>query len=235
MSTSNNAAFNAVFFSTNLSTFGLQSITELYFKETHCKNLSQKKKNFQVKFIRKLNENKFSFETFGTFYEQNYVYDNPKILEEVDCYIIIFDLEFNDSLVELNKITGFLSDKCDGEKNIYLITIYKNQNDIKKDLGKQNISNKPIKIKNFLNMTCKSPIGNAGDVYKYNVIANSKVLEIRDLRKDNNFFGNNKLSTSYNLNNNDNYLNQDIIRNSFNFNKYRNKKLRDIYNYMNNC
>lgn len=139
MSTSNNAAFNAVFFSTNLSTFGLQSITELYFKETHCKNLSQKKKNFQVKFIRKLNENKFSFETFGTFYEQNYVYDNPKILEEVDCYIIIFDLEFNDSLVELNKITGFLSDKCDGEKNIYLITIYKNQNDIKKDFTEKNI------------------------------------------------------------------------------------------------
>lgn len=143
---------------------------------------------------------------------------------DINFYKMSTDNDNNDDFNSNNKFEA----NCNKDI-LYLL------NDIKKDLGKQNISNKPIKIKNFSNMSYKSPIGNAGDVYKYNVIANSKVLEIRDLRKDNNFFGNNKLSTSYNLNNNDNYLNQDIIRNSFNFNKYRNKKLRDIYNYMNNC
>ena len=108
-------------------------------------------------------------------------------------------------------------------------------NDIKKDLGKQNISNKPIKIRKLPNICFRSSTENVSDVYKYNVLAKSKVLEIRDLRKDNDFFGTNKMSTSYNLNTDNNCLNQDFKRNSFNINKYKNKKLHDIYNFLNNC
>ena len=137
MSTPNNFTFNAACFSTNLSTFGLITIMKHCFKEIDYETVSNDKE--LIEFPHKLKVDNFSVETLVTFYGTNYIIQNLKVLEGVDCYIIFFDLENNDSLIELNKITGFLSNRGVGEKKIYLINIYTNKDNIKNGFSENNI------------------------------------------------------------------------------------------------
>ncbi len=65
---------------------------------------------------------------------------NNKVEENPDCYIIFFDLENSESLIELNKILNFISLNDDSNGKIYVINIYTNEKNIKSNLTEENIN-----------------------------------------------------------------------------------------------
>ena len=193
------------------------------YSKTKMDNLKKDIKKFNLNSL--LNSNlKFNFNRNNNNNNYNQIQRTITKPNEVNFYKKCLDNDVDDDFISNNK--------CNPNCNKDILFLL---NDLKKELCKQNISNKPIKIKKIPDLCARSSMGNVSDVYKYNVLAKSKVLEIRDLRKDNNFFGTNKLSTSYNKNINSSPLKQDFKRDTFNINKYRNKKLHDIYNFLNDC
>ena len=59
----------------------------------------------------------------------------------MECFIIFFDLEFNESLIELNKILKHIDASSFSDKKIFLIKIYTNNNNIGSDLDEESIKN----------------------------------------------------------------------------------------------
>ena len=131
--------FNATCFSTNNQSFGTISVMKQYFMSTECSDISYIK-NVCVKFNHKLlAENGTKVECQNTYIEIYPLSNTKKTSDKNDCYIIFFDLEFNESLIELNKILNYINIYCDTDKKIYLITIYTNEKNIKKNLTEENI------------------------------------------------------------------------------------------------
>ena len=131
--------FNATCFSTNNQSFDTISVMKQYFMSTECSDVSYIK-NTCVKFIHKLlAENGTKVDCQNTYIEIYPLSKNKKTSDKNDCFIIFLDLEFNESLIELNKILNFINIYCDTEKKIYLITIYTNENNIKENLTEENI------------------------------------------------------------------------------------------------
>ena len=131
--------FNATCFSTNNQSFGTISVMKQYFMSTECLEVSYIK-NTCVKFIHNLlAENGTKVECQNTYIEIYPLSKTKKTSDKNDCYIIFFDLEFNESLIELNKILNFISIHCDTDKKIYLITIYTNEKNINDNLSEENI------------------------------------------------------------------------------------------------
>ena len=131
--------FNAYCFSTNNSNFNTINVMKQYFMSTECSEISYIK-NTCVKFIHKLlAENGTKVDCHNTYIEIYPLSKSNKISDKNDCYIIFFDLEFNDSLNELNKILNYISNGGNHDKKIYLINIYTNEKYIKEDLTEENI------------------------------------------------------------------------------------------------
>jgi hypothetical protein len=84
-------------------------------------------------------ENEDEILVHNTYYEISSFSESIQIFNKVECLIIFFDLEFNESLIELNKILNFISIHCDTDKKIYLITIYTNEKNINDNLSEENI------------------------------------------------------------------------------------------------
>ena len=102
--TSEKISFNAICFSTNYQNFNSILIMKQYFMSTECLDIEYTK-NIQVDFVHKLlGENGSKLECKNRYIEIFPLSKNNKINEKADCYIIFFDLENSESLVELNKI-----------------------------------------------------------------------------------------------------------------------------------
>ena len=142
MSSNNQEAkltFKAACFSTNYENFSSISIMKQYFMSTECSDIVYVK-NLHVEFLHKLlRENGIRYECQNTYKEIYPLSKSHKINDDVDCYIIFFDLENNESLIELNKILNFISDTCDTYKKIYLINFYTNEKNKKSNLTEENI------------------------------------------------------------------------------------------------
>ena len=133
--------------------------------------------------------------------------------------------------------------------------------DIKKEMLKQNNKlvhtysqkNLMIPYKIILKNKCSSNLGNNNeDIYKFNIVAHSKIMDIEDIQKKNidRFFNtekyeNNKRSTSLEnlkkiINNkspryiSDYFYNKNIRRSGVKINKYKSLKLHEIYDSLNN-
>ena len=52
-----------------------------------------------------------------------------------------FDLEYNDSLDELNKILKMISDICEIDRKINVITFYTDESNIKSEIDEENLKN----------------------------------------------------------------------------------------------
>ena len=132
--------FYASCFSTNFKFLNTIQIMKQYFMSTECLDIVYTKNN-QVEFIHKLlGENGTKVECKNVYIEIDLSIKNNKIEEDTDCCIIFFDLENNESLIELNKILNFISVNSDTNWKIYVINIYTNEKNIKSNLTEENIN-----------------------------------------------------------------------------------------------
>ena len=137
----NECSFEAIIFSTNYQNFSAISIMKQYFMSTNCLDIKYDNEN-HVTFMHSLSIGKNSqINCKNSYFEITPLSKNVKIKEEIDCFIIFFDLEYNDSLDELNKILKLISDICDIDRKIYLITLYTNENNIKSEIDEENVNN----------------------------------------------------------------------------------------------
>ena len=135
-----NLTFNAACFSTNYQNLNSITIMKQYFMSTECLNIVYVK-NYQVEFVHKLlGENGSKMECKNIYKEIDLSSKNNKVEENPDCYIIFFDLENSESLIELNKILNFISLNDDSNGKIYVINIYTNEKNIKSNLTEENIN-----------------------------------------------------------------------------------------------
>ena len=130
--------FNAACFSTNSKDFNVILIMRQYFMSTECLDIVYNKNN-KVEFTHKLLcENGGKKECKNSYIEINPL-GNQKIIDKYDSYIIFFDLEIIESLVELSKILNYISVNGDINNKIYLISIYTNEKNIKSNLSEDYI------------------------------------------------------------------------------------------------
>ena len=64
-----------------------------------------------------------------------------KLKKTADCFIIFFDLEYNDSLGELNKIIKNLANLGTNDKKLIIVRFYMDEKDIKTNSDEKNIPN----------------------------------------------------------------------------------------------
>ena len=131
--------FNAACFITNSQNFNTILIMKQYFMSTECLDIVYTK-DYKVEFSHKLlGENGSIKECKNTYIEINHLQPHKKISDKIDSYIIFFDLEYNESLVELNKILNYIIGNGDLDNKIYVISIYTNEKKIKSNLSEDNI------------------------------------------------------------------------------------------------
>ena len=133
-------SFRPVCFSTNFSNFSSTSILRQYFMSSQCYDINYVK-DYHVTFKNKINFDKSGqVEISNTFYEISSFSKSNPFCDKADSFIIFFDLENNYSIRELNKILKYINENCDKEKNIYLVAIYTNNENL------DNFSEDNIKI-----------------------------------------------------------------------------------------
>ena len=135
------STFITTCFSTNYSYFDPMTLMKQYFLFTECNDISYNNKNNFVEFTHKiLGENGSKTECKNYYIVINDLTKSHKIYEDSDCYIIFFDLENTESLIELNKILTFISENGNKTNKIYVINIYTNEKSIKSNLSEDNIN-----------------------------------------------------------------------------------------------
>ncbi len=139
---SNGCNFEAVCFSTNFQNFSAISIMKQYFMSTNCLDINYvDKNNVTFKHSLSLGKKNAQIDCDNTYIEVTPLSKNVKIKDETDCFIIFFDLEYNDSLDELNKILKMISDICEIDRKIYVITFYTDESNIKSEIDEENLKN----------------------------------------------------------------------------------------------
>jgi hypothetical protein len=86
-------------------------------------------------------ENEDEILVHNTYYEISSFSESIQIFNKVECLIIFFDLEFNESLIELNKILKHIDGSSFSDKKIFVIKIYTNNNNIESNLDEESIKN----------------------------------------------------------------------------------------------
>ncbi len=131
--------FRAVSFSTNNSTFSSISIMKQYIMTAECSDIKYVKDNHVTFKHKLLLENGSQLECANSYYEITSLSKSSKACEKADCFIIFFDLEYTESILELNKILKYIKETCDTEKKIFLINIYTVENNIKSNFTDDNL------------------------------------------------------------------------------------------------
>ena len=134
---SSECSMEAICFSTNFQNFSAIQIIKQYFMSTNCLDIKYNQ-DFNVTFTHTIltgNNNPINCKISYT--EMSSLSKNVRFDDENDCFIIFYDLEYSDSLVELNKILKMLSDLSDCDKKIYVVTLYTNKKNIKCNLNEE--------------------------------------------------------------------------------------------------
>ena len=131
--------FRAVCFSTNFSNYSAIVIMKQYFLIADCSDINYLK-DYHLQFKHKLLlENGAQLEYTNSYYEiSNFSKSNP-ICDKADCFLIFFDLENSDSVMEINKILKFIKNTCDEQKKIFLINIYTVESNINSNYSDENL------------------------------------------------------------------------------------------------
>ena len=131
--------FRAICFSTNNPKYSSISVMKQYILMSDCSDINYLK-DYHVQFKHKLLfENGSQLENTNSYYEITSLSKSNKMCDKADCFIIFFDLENTESIMELNKILKFINDTCDPEKKIYLINIFTIESNIKSNFNEENI------------------------------------------------------------------------------------------------
>ena len=131
--------FNSDCFSTNFTNFSPMKILNLYFMSAECSDINRIE-DYKVTFRHKLNvaQNK-EIECKNTYSQISINKKGYKLEKEIDCFIIFFDLEYNDSLSELNKILKNLQTLSKNDLKLFIVSFFTDEKEIKKKLKEDNI------------------------------------------------------------------------------------------------
>ena len=133
--------FHTACFSTNLNNFSLTSIIKQYLLTADFSDMKDSEDNL-IEFKNKIVlENEDEILVHNTYYEISSFSESIQIFNKVECLIIFFDLEFNESLIELNKILKHIDGSSFSDKKIFVIKIYTNNNNIESNLDEESIKN----------------------------------------------------------------------------------------------
>ena len=139
ISSQNPITFEVVCFSTNYSNFSSISIMKQYFMSTECLDIEYKDENkINFKHTLVVGNNNAHVECNNSYLELTSSSKNEKVSEDTDYFIIFFDLENVDSLVELSKICKVISDLSESDKKLYVINIYTNEKNVKCSISEDN-------------------------------------------------------------------------------------------------
>ena len=139
ISSQNPITFEVVCFSTNYSNFSSISIMKQYFMSIECLDIEYKDENkINFKHTLVVGNNNAHVECNNSYLELTSSSKNEKVSEDTDCFIIFFDLENDESLVELSKICKVISDLSESDKKLYVINIYTNEKNVKCSISEDN-------------------------------------------------------------------------------------------------
>ena len=124
--------FDTVCFSTNFSSFSSIKILNQFFMSTECLEVNFIN-DYNVTFKRKLKVRNNNEIECNNYYQEITPANKVKIKNEIDCIIIFLDLEYNDSLGELNKVLKILSNLGKNDKSLYIVNFFTEEKDIKQN------------------------------------------------------------------------------------------------------
>jgi hypothetical protein len=159
------ANFEAIFFCTNLTKCKSVEIIKQYIMSTMCSDIIYPNE-YNASFKHSLTiGNNSKIVCKSSYSDISHLPQNLKI-NDIDCFIIFYDLENSDSLSEFNKIIKMISDVGDPEKKIYIISFYTNEKNIRNNLNEDDIEN-----------YCEKYSLNNYDISKVNIFSDD---ELRD-------------------------------------------------------
>ena len=138
--TSKEYTFEAICYSTNYKNFSSMKVLNQYFMSAECQEINHIDE-FNVTFNKKLKiaDNK-EIECMNSYFEIVPT-KSIKLKKTADCFIIFFDLEYNDSLGELNKILKNLANLGTNDKKLIIVRFYMEEKDIKTNSDEKSIPN----------------------------------------------------------------------------------------------
>ena len=133
--------FHTACFCTNSDNFNFASIIKQYLLTANCSDINYLNDS-HIEFKNKvLLDNEKSLSVHNSYYEISSFSKINSVCNKAECLIIFFDLEFNESLIELNKILKHIQGPTSENKKIFLIKIYTNESNIKRNLDEESIKN----------------------------------------------------------------------------------------------
>ena len=133
--------FHTACFSTNSDNFNFTSIIKQYLLTANCSDINYLNDN-HIEFKNKISlENEGQINVHNSYYEISSFSKINSICNNAECFIIFLDLEFNESLIELNKILKHIQGPISQNKKIFLIKIYTNESNIKRNFDEESIKN----------------------------------------------------------------------------------------------
>ena len=127
--------YNVLCFSTNKKTYEPLSVLKNYIISS----------GYNPKKIIRYNPLDFYYQTKSTqilisFHQIiNFNEVNMDICHFAESYIIMIDLESNDTYNNINEIVDYMNNLCDSEKTVFVLGLYSNPNNIKNNLNEANV------------------------------------------------------------------------------------------------
>ena len=133
--------FNMVCFTTNSERFRPLSIINKYLTNSDCGDDIKLNKKNSIYFYYKLENKQFKHNKILILINEilNLEEEKYDICNFCDSYLIIIDLESDDTYEQLETILNFMRNMCDLEKSIFILGVYFDPKNTKKELDEENI------------------------------------------------------------------------------------------------
>ena len=134
------STFTMVCFTTNNDRFSPLSIMTKFIKNAGYNDIKLIK-NKGINFNYKLENNQYKINKLLILIREIINLDNGKydVCLLADSYLIIIDLEKDDTYEKLDSIINFMKNICDLDKSIFVLGVYNDANNTNKDLDEENI------------------------------------------------------------------------------------------------
>jgi len=132
--------FNMVCFTTNNNTFCPLTVMRKFLINSGNNNKPEIKNN-NLNFDFQLENKKYKISKILISIHQilNFEGGNFDLCSFADSYLIIIDLEKDRTYEQLDIIISFMNNYCDLEKMVFVMGVYNNAKNIKKELAEENI------------------------------------------------------------------------------------------------
>ena len=132
--------FTMVCFTTNNDRFSPLSIMQKFIKNAEYNNMKIIKNN-ALSFNYKIENNQYKINKLLILVHEIINLEEGKydICSFADSYLVIIDLEKEDTYEKLDIIINFMKNMCDIEKTIYVLGVYIDAKNTNKDLDEENI------------------------------------------------------------------------------------------------